>query len=213
MRKLAMILAASMVMSTGMAALAADPEYIRDGNKVDVNADISNYSTVLITKGIEPFSGDNSDIVYANQADSAFTASLFMLKAGADDGDYRILLGNADGESTSMTFNISSEEPSPDAVEMDPLDSESGEPGFINYAFTKEAVKLGQYDGIKIVVKDENNVEKTGGFRLDDILKTHLSQDASVNFGLQINNVPEGITIVSVSLDTITAGGSENAWN
>ena len=85
--------------------------------------------------------------------------------------------------------------------------------GYKNFAFVAEDVKLGQYDAIKIVADDGTDI-KTGGFKLADLFKTKIDEKSSVNFGLQINNVPDSVTITKVSLAVYDKDNSsdDKAW-
>ena len=115
MKRIAIILAVSVLMPAATAVFAADTaSYDETNNKVTVGDNISNYSTVLITKD------DDSSIAYLNQATSVFATSMeFMQKDGSADGDYTIKLGNASGETKEITFTIASTQPEQPAEEVE----------------------------------------------------------------------------------------------
>ena len=213
MKKLAITLAVTVSLTFGISVFAADTAtYDGADNYVKVGDDISSFSTVLITKDTK-----DKDIAYINQADGVFSASMdFMLKDGSDDGEYTVKLGNASGTVKEIKFTISSTQPEPTVseVEMEKLDgSESYKEGYKNLAFVAEDVKLGQYDAIKIVVDDGTGL-KTGGFKLADLFETNLDKNSSVNLGLQINNIPDSVTITKVSLAVYDKENSsdDKAW-
>ncbi len=206
MKKILFVLAAVLAMPLGSAALAAD--YSSNDNSVTAE-DISAYSTVLISNDT------TKDIVYLNQASDVFSTSMsFMLKDGAVDGEYTMLLGNSSGTNKTVTFTIGEQQSeTTEPVVMDALEgSESYAEGYKNLAFVKESVKLGDYNAIKVVINKGTENEAVGGFKLADVLGTKITGGSEVNFGLQINNVPDEVTSIEVSLCNVEAFGMESAW-
>lgn len=188
MKKTLFILATTAVMTMQAVALAA-ADYVPDDNKVSINdADINNYQTVLIVN-----SENKNDIVYVDQVSDVFTASVnFMLKPGTAEGTYKILLGNIDGGKTEMNFVVGGTTPPPaETVEMRHLEGdETSSIDGKNMAFVAESINLADYNAIQITVKDpQTGTDMIGGYLLSEILDGYF--DGTVNFGLQINNVPD----------------------
>lgn len=218
MKKITIVLVFSMAMTMCSFVFAEDYTAIYDGtdNKVNVGNNINginNFSTVLIKRD-----ADNS-IVYLNQAEGFFSAFTdFLLNDDAENGDYTIKLGNFTGDSKEIKFTISNQVvPLIPETEMIKLgDEPSSTADHKNYAYGVVGAKLGQYDAIKIVIGEGVNA-KVGGFRLKDILGTQLELDpeCKVNFSIQINNVPNAVTISQVFLATYDKVNSsyEKLWS
>ena len=200
MKKAVILLAMSIVITVGTVAFADYTAAVGNDKNVTVEWDNgATYSTVLITKNDE-----SKSVAYLNQFTDAFSSSIdFMLKDDATDGEYTIKMGNASGAVKLIAFTLTSTIDNPtEGVEMTKLGSEVSSAGYQNYAFAVPAVKLGQYNAIKIVIS-EGDKTKTGGFKLSDVLETQINDEAEVNFGLQINNVPDSVTIEEVSLAVV----------
>ena len=91
MKKILALTSLVFALSVGATAMAADYEVTNDKiNGVTHTTALANgYETVLVQ-------ASNDDIVYVDQADSVFGASLnLMLKAGIDDGTYTMKFGGA----------------------------------------------------------------------------------------------------------------------
>ena len=200
MKKIAIILAASMAIAASTTAFAATAEYGSTNNQVTVD-NTNGYSTVLITRDTD------GEKVYVNQAKNVFTSSVaFLLQDGATEGDYTVLLGNASGGTSTASFTIAaaaSDEKT--KQEMTKLAEESSGDGTYKLAFTITD-DISDYNIITIKVGD-----KMGGFYISDVFG-NITGD--VNLGLQINNVPEAYkNDIEVYLGTGTLGQSYGDWS
>lgn len=120
MRKIAAsLLAAACAFTSATAVLAANQDvYYSADNSVqikDSNLDktLDTYKTVLIRRTPANASADivKDDVVYINQNSSGLGAlSSFMLKKGAEAGNYTATFGNNDGEVKEITFEIYSKD-------------------------------------------------------------------------------------------------------
>ena len=122
MKKIIACISLVFAMSAGVTALAADADYVKDGNSY--SGDIpAGYTTVLIEKDAV---GDTpSEIVYVDQSDDdgLGTTVNFLLKGEKlADGTYTVKLGGHDTyDLTTKKFTISSENPKFTAYEQHKL--------------------------------------------------------------------------------------------
>lgn len=96
-----------------MFAAKQDVYYSNDNsvqiNNSNIGADVNTYKTVLIRKTPKNASEDivENDVVYINQNSSGLGAlSSFMLKSGAEPGNYTASFGNDAGTVKEITFEI-----------------------------------------------------------------------------------------------------------
>ena len=215
MKRLACILAAAMAMTAFTTVFAAEAEYVQDSNKVTVD-EAGAYKTVVITKGTEAFSGGIDNVVYLNQASNTFAATAeFMIVNNPEDGTYTVTLGKANGDSTTTEFEISSVTPPDPASDlaMDMLAAEeSSAEGYQNLAFVTEGVNLMDYTTLKLVVDENGESPKYGGYDLNELIGATI--DGPENLGLQINNIPdEYVGKITVYLSNAAIDKTEQAWS
>ena len=187
----------SMTVAAMMLTISAHAATTYDVNNESVTADdMSTYKTVLISKG-EAVPTTSDEIVYVNQADanSTFTAGTeFLLKKNVADGLYTVRFG---GDSTaSSTFYVGVANDTTANIAMEAVGAiEKVEGGFgIGYKITTE----GSYKNLLI--------EKTDGTVIGCELKTTISTDGAVEYGVQINADTEAALsdIAKVYLSTRT---------
>ena len=116
MRKIAAsLLAAACAFTSATAVFAANQDvYYPSDNSVhisdsNIGADVNTYKTVLIRKKPVDSNAEivESDVVYINQNSSGLGAlSSFMLKSGAEAGNYTASFGNYEGDTKDITFEI-----------------------------------------------------------------------------------------------------------
>jgi hypothetical protein len=119
MRKIAAsLLAAACAFTSATAVFAANAAnqdvYYSNDNSVQINdsnigADVDTYKTVLIRKTPKDASADivENEVVYINQNSSGLGAlSSFMLKSGAEPGNYTASFGNYEGTVKEIQFVI-----------------------------------------------------------------------------------------------------------
>lgn len=177
MKKRIFILAAALALSSGSGALAADPSYA-DGA---VSVDASDYSTVMVVKGI----GENinnisaEDIVYIDQAEDVYgAAASFLLKASAaySPGIYTVKMAGASAGVYTGTFEILKEDIAMAYLAKENVTSETYDISFV----TEKAVALNTYNSIKLAY--DGSV--IGGISID-----YKNIIGDVKFGVRIANV------------------------
>ena len=181
MKKLTALAALLLAVSAGVTAFA-QTEYDPNENSVKTNNQAS-YNTVLITKG----DGNNiqdTDIVYANQADSGFDAAKeFLLKNNPEKGVYTIRLGSSAGTPVTSTFLVGVGIESYDTqliYKAKKLDSN----GTYSWGFTTPEAGVNLSNGIILV--------KLGDKIMAYPTNYGISGNVNVVFGVQIDEVPEG---------------------
>lgn len=190
MKKLISAILMMAAVSSSATAFAADVTYSTD-NSVSSTA-AAGKSTVLVTKGTSTAA---EDIVYVNQADTAFEATTqFFLKNSVEEGSYTITLGG-NGEAVKKTFNIGLSETLGDIamtsvghIEVD---------GKYNIGY--KATAPGEYNTLL--------VKKADGTYLGCTLDTTLTGGSDVVLGVQINGVDNLSDISAVYLSTRTING------
>ena len=181
MKKIAGLIALAIVLSVGITAFAdGTADYNVTNNAVTVGNSVTDYETVLITKD-----SDNS-IVYVNQAENTFNASIaFLLKANPDTGSYTVELGGTDSDVETMTFTIV--ETGNNDYEMTLAGSEEREDGKFNVGFHIQSEIISSYHSIKVRF-NKGGTPTTGGYHLPDF---GVVGPGSFSFAFQINGVPE----------------------
>ncbi|MBQ7574200.1 MAG: hypothetical protein IJT23_08070 [Clostridia bacterium] len=193
-KKVIACVALALSVQAGVTAFAA--EYNSIDNSVSESQALG-YKTVIITKGETfPATLTDADIVYADQAASAFDAAAsFMLKGETvDDGTYLITLGNAQGVPKSITFTVSNKESAIDDVGFTPvgleLQEETDGTKLYKKGFIATVDDIKNYNIIKI-----SNGTQTGILNTDNYFGAVLKDEEAGNYivGIQIYNIPEEV--------------------
>ena len=212
----------------------AETEYIDayygNNNEVRVDAgvkDIGGSKTSIIKNA------STGEIVHINQKDSGFSsAAAFLLKEGIADGEYIATFGGSDGEVKSFNFYVG--DLNVDGITLDRankmvvknvaaqysvdgllvIDRETGEPVY-KKGFTFDNVDIDTYNTFKsIKLTTEDGSKTVGAIAIDknDWGGTTATGAGSVNFGIQIFDIPESYKGINVYLSTDAAtlydGGS-----
>ena len=187
---LASVLAASLL-AMGTAAFAAT--YDVDVNGANV-PEASGAQTILITDDVAASAIEASNIVYINQSDDASgfgDAMKFLLKADVKAGTYRVRTNlNAEG----ITFEIS-EKAAAGLKDMKALQRTDSSDD--RWGFTMESVLISEYQYLVVSCK-QGETTKSLKYELSKFGLTGI--EAAVKFGLQINDVPNDVTEMTVSL-------------
>lgn len=188
----------ALTISAGITAFAdGTATYDQESNSVtDVAAE--GYKTVLIAKTPEEgasVSGD--DIVHVDQVTSGFGATIdFALKTGAQAGNYTLTLGGGTGDAAKLSFVIGAETTVADLkmthVGSEERTNDEGEKVH-SVGFTVENAEIKNYSSLKVTLANADETTTTLGYGLETLLGTTLSGAGEVSFGLQINNVPDGM--------------------
>ena len=112
MKKILALTSLIFALSVGATAMAADESEVPNvASGVDYTTTIADGFETVLVQG----PGEATDIVYVDQADSVFGASLnLMLKAGIDDGTYTMKFGGAGKTLETKTLELKSETSDPD---------------------------------------------------------------------------------------------------
>ena len=200
MKKIIACISLVFAMSAGVTALAADADYVKDGNSY--SGDIpAGYTTVLIEKDAV---GDTpSEIVYVDQNDDdgLGTTVNFSLKGEKlADGTYTVKLGGHDTDDlTTKKFTISSEPvATTPATIMGRVEYENEE-GEARYKVgCKATVDL---KNAAYVVLDVTNTDTKINNSIS--FSTNLSGDGSADIAIEIHNVPLNYVINTVGLGNV----------
>ena len=116
MKKILALTSLIFALSVGATAMAADESEVPNvASGVDYTTTIADGFATVLVQG----PGEATDIVYVDQADSVFGASLnLMLKAGINDGTYTIKFGGAGKtlETTTLELKSGTSDPDPDQM-------------------------------------------------------------------------------------------------
>lgn len=182
MKKLTVLAVLLLAMTASGIAFAEGITGEYDSQDNGVSTDVSGYSTVIITKGTSDISEEN--VVYINQADSAFDGTVqFLLKGESpDDGKYKITVGgNPNADTASKVFAIGVGTAAGD-VPMDKKAYIAAE----GTGFIANNVKLNEFKSILV---------KTGGkvmqMNICDVLDTIITGEGVVNIGVQLNGLTD----------------------
>lgn len=175
----------------GTNAYAATVGYEED--KVTPSGVDGNVKTVLIVK--TPAEGTDiseNDIYYIDQsAQNKYldVAAGFVMKSGAPDGNYKLLLGKSDvTETTSDTEAVDFVIGLPANVDMEVLSESVSEndDGTFNMGFVNDGIELGKYKWL-VVTFGTGDEAVTMGYPVQD-LGTTVS-GGTVKLGIQLNNI------------------------
>ena len=219
MKRLA-ALAAILAMAAVQSVALADSDFTypaeytggsSDSAKVGAD-DVAGYSTVLITKD-EP----DGEIVYVNQADSAYSgAQNFLLKSNPAVGKYKVLLGsgsnNASPKETYFYVGVDSDEEGDLAMNRLRNEESGAGTGTYNIAYYAmvPAGNLNSYNSLKVGYKEGNSSPVYGGFDLSEgtWVPTYYTGNGNIYVIFQLNDVPNTIkdsVAVYLSEDTVSS--------
>lgn len=208
------MLAASVVLSTGVMAFAAESVTTEDvyyGSTNTVKTNTENYTTVMIKKIMDldktPVTVvNNSNVVYVNQQSSGFDDAVgFLLKAGTEKGYYQATFGNAAGESDSVCFVVGEATVDPDdaiadkVVEAVAYGTNNGVT-YYKKGFAKR-VSISEFNGYKsIKIVSGDGAEYLGAINIDyegaaadgnSWEKTTLTGEGDIAVSLNVYGIPE----------------------
>ena len=158
MKKILALTSLIFALSVGATAMAADESEVPNvASGVDYTTTIADGFATVLVQG----PGEATDIVYVDQADSVFGASLnLMLKAGINDGTYTIKFGGAGKEATSRTFTLKTAttdpDPAPTTIPMTAA-KETVYPQGKNIAFETSVTTA--VNAVKFTVNDETGAQ------------------------------------------------------
>ena len=200
MKKILALTSLIFALSVGVTAMAADlTEVDNDADGVTyTTANAGGYATVLV-QGPDTA----TDIVYVDQADSVFDASLdLILKADIADGKYTIKFGGAGKETTTQEFTLktATTDPDPDPAPADTVEMQAvgiitdNNDGTKNAAY--ETLVSSSYNKIKFTCTvGEETKEAT--LNIDGI--DNLT-DMAAYVVVLVKNVPSEVTNLKVAL-------------
>lgn len=200
MKKILALTSLIFALSVGATAMAADPtEVDNDADGVTyTTANAGGYATVLV-QGPDTA----TDIVYVDQADSVFDASLdLILKAGIDDGKYTIKFGGAGKETTTQEFTLTTNSGSttdPVVADMTTAATTNNGDGTTNIAFKATVDK--SFDAVEFTVtKGENS--KTGVLDLKNkVTLTGVAADCAI----LVSNIPNEYRVTAKLVQKATS--------
>lgn len=167
----------------------------------------SGKSTVLIKKGApEAQVTDITDIVYVDQADSVFGASVgFLIKSDSEENVYHVRLGGSEEHAQNLVFYIGMRDAVGD-VQMTPItkiNDGAGEPPsstdgidvvvqedgktVYNIGYTAEIPTAYDFNSVIIKVQNESGKDIYMGYDLTK--QTTMSGSGEAMLGIQINGV------------------------
>ena len=196
MKKQIIGILATLSLLSGAAVYAEDISYDMDRNAVNNN--VAGYRTVIIAEQDNANNILYNNILYVDQNDSDFDASVrFLLKEDITAGTYVVSFGGL-GEIKTSSFTITDEavkgERSMPRVGSDTV--EEGETGRVG--FTVADVYIPAYSSILVSYSSDGQTV-TLGYPLSSLIDANI--DSNISFGLQINDVPaEYMDSINVSL-------------
>lgn len=175
MKRLITGMVLSALICSGTVAMA-DATYNDSNNSVSVDA--SGYHAVIITND------ETGDIVYVDQSDdeSFSAAASFLIKAGADEGTYTVLLGGKDGSTqpVSYTFSITKAvTPEPKDEKANDVYEQKNADGSYDIGFGWETVEMSNIKSVVLILG-----EKAYAYNLDTTFT-----NAKANVGIKIKGV------------------------
>lgn len=191
------------VMSAAVTSYAIT--YKSNTNEVTTNA-ASTKSTVLIIKGEDIPEPAKENIVYVDQADSFFDASVgFLIKSDPEENVYHVRLGGSEEHAQNLVFYIGMREAVGD-VQMTPItkiNDGAGEPPsstdgidvvvqedgktVYNIGYTAEIPTAYDFNSVIIKVQNESGKDIYMGYDLTK--QTTMSGSGEAMLGIQINGV------------------------
>lgn len=192
MKKIIACISLVFAMSAGVTALAADADYVKDGNSYSGNIS-EGYTTVLIEK--DAVGETPSEIVYVNQEGNGLgTAVNFLLKGDElADGDYTVTLGGSStGQPIKSKFKVKKVPVNTPVTVMGQLVAEDGTSQIGCKARTTAA------NAAYLVVTAVNDgVTQTG------YLETNFSGDGDLDLAIKITDIPKDTTVTVYLTDYI----------
>ena len=198
MKKILALTSLIFALSVGATAMAADESEVPNvASGVDYTTTIADGFATVLVQG----PGEATDIVYVDQADSVFGASLkLMLKEDINDGTYTIKFGGAGKEATSRTFTLktATTDPDPDPTTI-PMTAakETVYPQGKNIAFEAEVTTA--VNAVKFTVNDGTG-NKTATIRLTNA-PAAISGGAYANCVVLVTGIPDGVTVTAELLN------------
>ena len=198
MKKILALTSLIFALSVGATAMAADESEVPNvASGVDYTTTIADGFATVLVQG----PGEATDIVYVDQADSVFGASLnLMLKAGINDGTYTIKFGGAGKEATSRTFTLKTAttdpDPAPTTIPMT-VAKETVYPQGKNIAFETSVTTA--VNAVKFTVNDGTG-NKTATIRLTNA-PAAISGGAYANCVVLVTGIPDGVTVTAELLN------------
>ena len=198
MKKILALTSLIFALSVGATAMAADESEVPNvASGVDYTTTIADGFATVLVQG----PGEATDIVYVDQADSVFGASLkLMLKEDINDGTYTIKFGGAGKEATSRTFTLKTAttdpDPAPTTIPMT-VAKETVYPQGKNIAFEAEVTTA--VNAVKFTVNDGTG-NKTATIRLTNA-PAAISGGAYANCVVLVTGIPDGVTVTAELLN------------
>ena len=198
MKKILALTSLIFALSVGATAMAADESEVPNvASGVDYTTTIADGFATVLVQG----PGEATDIVYVDQADSVFGASLkLMLKEDINDGTYTIKFGGAGKEATSRTFTLktATTDPDPDPTTIPMTKAkETVYPQGKNIAFEAEVTTA--VNAVKFTVNDGTG-NKTATIRLTNA-PAAISGGAYANCVVLVTGIPDGVTVTAELLN------------
>ena len=192
MKKILALTSLIFALSVGATAMAADESEVPNvASGVDYTTTIADGFATVLVQG----PGEATDIVYVDQADSVFGASLkLMLKEDINDGTYTIKFGGAGKETTTQEFTLTTNSGSttdPVVADMTTAATTNNGDGTTNIAFSATVDR--DVDAVEFTVTKGGDT-KTGV--LD--LKTPLTiSGTNAECAVLVSNIPTEYTVTA----------------
>ena len=198
MKKILALTSLIFALSVGATAMAADESEVPNvANGVDYTTTAANGFATVLVQG----PGEATDIVYVDQADSVFGASLkLMLKEDINDGTYTIKFGGAGKEATSRTFTLktATTDPDPDPTTIPMTKAkETVYPQGKNIAFETSVTTA--VNAVKFTVNDGTDA-KTATIPLTNA-PAAISGGAYADCVVLVTGIPDGVTVTAELLN------------